>query len=188
MMKNQLPKVIAICGSKRAGKDTIAQYISAKYGYVHLKISQPLKEIMKVLFGFNEEQLETDIKDHVDEKWGISPRQAMQFFGTEIMQYKLQDILPDIGRSFWIKNAIARIESTPQNVVISDLRFLHEYEELRKKYMIYIIRIDKPYHNMLDLHLSEQEYKNIPHHVQIINDAGLQQLYITIDRIINQIV
>ena len=45
-----LPKIIAVCGYKRSGKDTIAKYLNKKYNYKHLKITYKLKECLKLLF------------------------------------------------------------------------------------------------------------------------------------------
>ncbi len=44
------PQIIAICGYKRSGKDTIAQYLVKKYNYKHHKITHKLKECIKLLF------------------------------------------------------------------------------------------------------------------------------------------
>lgn len=173
----KLCKIIALCGYKRSGKDTVAQYLSQTYGYCHLKISDPLKSVVKVLFDFSNDQVETDLKDLVDLRWGISPRMAMQFIGTEVMQHKIQDLLPDIGKTFWVHKIMDAIQHTQGPVVISDLRFLHEYEELQKKYPIHVIRIERPSLQEICTHISEQEYKRIPYHTRIINNGSLASLY-----------
>jgi len=130
-------QVIAICGYKRSGKDTIANYLCDKYGFQHCKISKGLKEMCKCLFGFNDSQMESDLKEVVDKKWGITPRKAMQYVGTDMMQYQIQNILPDIGRNFWIYKCIKHIEDNHKDdlrIVISDMRFIHEYDLLKKTY------------------------------------------------------
>lgn len=161
------PKIIAICGARRSGKDTLARILETQYGYKHLKISHELKSIVSQLFTLNDEQLENDNKDIVDGRYGITPREIMQFFGTEMMQYKLSELLPQMGRKFWIKLFIEKyiISQTNDKIVISDLRFLHEYDEL-KKYNAVIVKIERennPYKNdKLDTHVSETEYNQIP--------------------------
>lgn len=141
--------VILLCGFKRCGKDTFANYISQCYNYTHLKISQKLKKTLQILFDFNHEQIEGDEKDTLDKQWDITPRQVMQFVGTEIFQHQIQKLIPNINRDFWIKSISNEIESiykeSPnQNIVISDLRFIHEIN--------YLSNLSRTYNN--NIHLS----------------------------------
>lgn len=177
-----IPKIIAICGYKRSGKDTIAEHISTMYGHKHIKIAGKLKEVVKILFNFNDHQIETDDKEICDERWGISPRKAMQFMGTEMFQYKLQELIPDIQRNFWIQSLITENiigQNTP--LVISDLRFMHEYTEL-KKHNVFIIKINRRHDaGEQDLHPSETEFMNIPVDLQLENDGTIESLYKHLD-------
>lgn len=187
------PMIIAICGPKRSGKDTIADHLITKYNYEKIKIADPLKMIVKDLFGFTENQVgETDDKDIIDERWGITPRKALQFFGTEVMQYKIQELLPGIGRKFWINRLIDSSISNPidnQKYVISDLRFLHEYEELYKKTKdnLCIIKVFRPDNNdEKETHVSELEYKGIKEDILIINDGNIEDLLVKLDNALSR--
>lgn len=189
----RFPPVIAICGLKRSGKDTIADYLCENYGYTKIKIATPLKQGLKAMFGFTDEQLESDKKDCLDERWGIEPRKAMQFIGTEIMQYRIQEILPNIGRSFWIKSLIEEYisnqsehDNTKKRYVIPDLRFLHEYEILSKHNTTFwrverIKELDIDNTHPCDLHSSEQEYLTIPV-TKIFANKTKQDLFAQIDK------
>jgi dephospho-CoA kinase len=187
------PKIIAICGLKRSGKDTIADYLCSTYGYTKVKIANPLKQSLKVMFGFTDEQLESDRKDVIDERWGVEPRKIMQFMGTEVMQYKLQEIMPDIGRRFWIKNLIEehiKCMSNNSLLVIPDLRFKHEYNMLMSYNTVFwrvdrITDIDNASHPC-DIHVSEQEYLDIPVSY-IYKNKDRKNLYKQIDEILNNI-
>lgn len=178
--------IIAICGYKRSGKDTIANYISKKYNFEHVKISQPLKDICKVLFNFSDDQLENNTKDDIDTNWDITPRQALQFIGTEVMQYKIQELLPNTDRLFWI-NALLKKYKDKRNIVISDLRFLHEYNALMnsttisKVCIIKVTQLHNVHSTYDDVHISENEWLNIPEHIKIYNDGTLDELYKSID-------
>lgn len=182
-----LPKIIGVCGRRRCGKDTIANYMCNKYGFVNKKIAHDLKHVVQFLFDFTDQQIESDEKDICDDHWNIPPRKALQFIGTDMMQYRLQEILPHIGRSFWIKSFIKKnLHNNNQPLVISDLRFPHEYEEL-KKYNIFVIRVDRPVLNIdigVDEHLSEKEYTQIPADMTVTNDGTLEDLYKKIDNIL----
>ena len=63
----------------------------------------------------------------------LSVRQIMQLFGTEIMRNIIDD-------KIWINCVLGRAQN--QNIIISDLRFITEYEEIKKRngFIIYIDR------------------------------------------------
>lgn len=177
---NMTKPVIAICGAKRCGKDVLADHLVNHYQYEKKKIAEPLKHLVNQLFSFTPDQTgEGDEKDQIDPRWGLTPRQALQFFGTEVMQFKIQELLPDIGRKFWI-NALTAKLSPNNKYVISDLRFYHEYEELAK-HNAFIIKVSRPSHSMCDPHCSEEEYKKIPHDVLITNNSDIPSLLIKLD-------
>jgi hypothetical protein len=182
-MTPSIPRVVAICGRRRAGKDTIAEYLVRHHGYVLCKIAAPLKEATCALFGMQSEQLECDKKDEVDERWGITPRQALQFLGTDVMQFKLPELLPGIGRSFWIQSFIHRnMQPGHPPLVVSDMRFIHEYEELKKQTDVFVIRVDRPLrgarmHDRMDEHPSETECERIPYHLFVHNTGSRDDLW-----------
>jgi dephospho-CoA kinase len=189
-----LPKIIAVCGYKRSGKDTIAKYLNKKYNYKHLKITYKLKECLKLLFDLRDHELETDKKEKINKKWNVTPRKLMQFIGTEIFQYKIQEILPDIDKKFWIKTFLT--DSLVNNlrnkkdfhIVISDIRFLHEYEELKKLNIpISVIKVTND-NIMIDsneeLHISEREFIKIPYDKEILNNSSFDDMYKKIDEYI----
>lgn len=187
------PKIIAISGLKRSGKDTIADYLCANYGYTKIKIANPLKQGLKAMFGFTDEQLESQAKDEIDPRWEVQPRKIMQFIGTEVMQYQLQQIIPGIGRKVWIKSLIEEYitNSTNSNewFVIPDVRFIHEYEELSKYNAVFwrvdrITELDRLNH-VCDLHISEKEYLQIPVS-HIFKNETKNDLFFQIDKQINK--
>jgi dephospho-CoA kinase len=194
MLKN-LPKVICLTGVKRSGKDTVAEYLCQKYGYKNIKISAPLKESLKVLFGFTEEELEGESKDKNHEIWDVTPRKVMQFFGTEVMQYKLNDIMPWCGRCFWIDRLI-RENIDPlgadERVVISDMRFMHEYEKLVSlscEKVFWRIERDVNGEHRKEVnteHSSESELVRIPVNNIVKNTGTIDELYKTIERILRK--
>jgi dephospho-CoA kinase len=175
-------KIIGICGFKRSGKDTVANYISKNYDYVHKKISQPLKDIIHSLFGMN---CETD-KETINEQWNITSRKAMEFIGTEIFQYKIQELLPDIQRNFWIKSLLDN--NNDNKIVLSDLRFQHEIDYIKSRNIdlkiIKIIRFNNI--NMDVQHISEKEYVNFEPDYIIYNDGDLDKLYKNIDEFLSK--
>ena len=203
-MSNKMPNIIAICGAKRSGKDVLAEHLVKKYNYEKIAFADPLKHAIKSLFNFDDEQVGigvdtgTNRKDIIDDKWGITPRTALQFFGTEIMQEKIQEILPNVKKNFFantLKNHIENAEKD-KKFVISDLRFLHEYEMLFKipnirKDNIIIIRVVRPSNNASTestesiTHISEAEYMDIPYDVVLVNNDTIDSYIKKFDKIIS---
>jgi hypothetical protein len=187
-----MSNIIAICGSKRSGKDVLAKYIVATRGFKKLSFAEPLKKAVRELFNFNDIQVGIDEenavgneKEIIDERWGISPRKALQFFGTEIMQHTIDELIPNTNRGFLADILLSRISDaasdTCNNYVISDLRFLHEYNKLKSSAKIrslIIVKISRPSINIVerDTHISEKEYIDIPYDVEIVNDGAIGDL------------
>jgi hypothetical protein len=172
-----MKRIIAICGAKRSGKDVLASHIVNKYGYTRLSFAEPLKHIVKLLFDFNDQQVgliegSNDEKDTLDERWGISPRKALQFVGTEILQNKIQELLPNIKRDYFANILLSKIEYN-KTYVISDLRFIHEYDKI-KHLDIQIIKVIRPSIITDEQHLSENEYMYIPVDKEIVNDGTFE--------------
>lgn len=184
------PRIIALCGLKRCGKDTVADHLVSKYGFTKVKIADPLKNLCKSLFNLTDDQLETDLKDQYVNELGTTPRKVMQFFGTEVMQFKVQELLPKIGRSFWIQKTITDMKLKPGNLfVIGDMRFMHEYNAINQAYghdmMVIKIISNRACSINVDTHESEKEWEQIPAEVIIHNNGSITDLYETLDRVIH---
>lgn len=197
---SNMPKIIAICGAKRSGKDVLADYLVKKYNYERLAFADPLKLVVKNLFNFDDDQVGigedegTDKKDLIDERWGITPRAALQFFGTEVMQEKIQELLPNIKRNFFANTLKSRIENAEEGkkFVISDLRFIHEYYMLATLSNIankdkMIVRVIRPSNNRTkeqEPHISEVEYTNIPYDIIMINNGSIDEYISRFEKLI----
>jgi len=199
---SNMPKIIAICGAKRSGKDVLAEHLVAKYNYTQLSFAEPLKVAVKGLFNFDNEQVGIgkdngeDRKDIIDERWGITPRAALQFFGTEMMQEKIQELLPNMKRNFFANTLVNHINSAEEDTkfVISDLRFIHEYERLLNISKIsirdiLIVRVIRPTKDRIKepepVHISELEYTKIPYDIIMINNGSIEDYINRFDKIIS---
>jgi hypothetical protein len=182
--------LIALCGRRRSGKDTVASYLVSEYCFNHHKISQPLKDALCILFDFTVDDIETDSKDHIHPKWGVSPRTLMQYIGTDIFRNHIQGTITTIKDDFWIKRAIVSLKKDDR-IVISDLRFINEYEYLRQNYgdqlkVICINRFDEVDTSICGTHVSELEFIKIPYDYIINNTGDLESLYMQINTLLNQ--
>ena len=159
---NNMPLIIGITGKKFNGKDTLGKYLS-KYGYKRLAFADPLKDVLRDVFHFNDEQLYGEDKEKIDPYWKVSPRTIMQFVGTDLFRHQMKKILPDVGNNIWIeviKRQILEIWKTnpDQKIVLTDLRFPNEIA-LIKEFGGIIIRvkrnIDKNDNDFVVVHESE---------------------------------
>ena len=190
--------VIAVCGARRAGKDTVAKVLEERYAFVNLKFARYLKDMIRSGFGLTDDEVEGNAKDIVHPVYGVTPRAIMQFIGTDVMQYSLQNILPGVGRVFWANRLLMdvkqRFKESVNRLVISDLRFLHEYEALRKSsieegYKLLVIKVQRhqPHDqkdNQLDMHVSEKEWDTIPHDIYMDNNTTREAFE---QRVINEL-
>jgi dephospho-CoA kinase len=180
----KLPQVIALCGRKRVGKDTVANFICHGYGYKNVKFAEPLKSAVQALFGFTDHQIEED-KETIDPLWGISPRNAMQFIGCNIIQYEFQKLIPNIGREFFVKSLLHKYSN--DKIVISDLRFVHEFKAIQKFDNAVVIKIIRPSVDDGDTHISETEIDEIEGHYTIENNGSIDDLLISVNNIISKL-
>ena len=139
--------IFPISGQKRAGKDTISDYIKGQVMASRVSFADPVRDVCRAYFGWTEEWLLGKHKEDVDPYWGISPRQAMQYLGTEVGRVGLAENYPEFksvtGDSIWIKSAKKNIraKSSKEYVsnygkirafIIPDMRFLNEYDAMKE--------------------------------------------------------
>ena len=192
--------IFCISGQKRAGKDTIANYITDNVITARVSFATPVRAVCRAYFGWDDEWLLGSKKEDVDPYWGISPRQAMQYLGTEVgrigIAQNYSNFYDITGDSIWIKNAQKTIRKISDEygeeydkfgakiraVVIPDMRFLNEYDAMKKMseegYKVITIGVRR---NGLpsDNHASETEIKYCVEKCDLIleNDKDIPDLH-----------
>ena len=139
--------IFPISGQKRAGKDTISDYIKGQVMASRVSFADPVRDVCRAYFGWTEEWLLGKHKEDVDPYWGISPRQAMQYLGTEVGRVGIAENYPEFksvtGDSIWIKSAKKniRVKASKEYIsnygkirafIIPDMRFLNEYDAMKE--------------------------------------------------------
>lgn len=125
--------VIALHGKAQSGKDTIADYLIENLTFKRMKFAQPIRDVCTVLFGWDDDWMETH-KEEIDPYWGISYRDFAVYFGTEIIQFAIGEFLPNfkkvVGRKYFVKRILRDWSENMrnENVIITDYRFPHESE------------------------------------------------------------
>ena len=176
---------ILLVGKKFSGKTTVAQYIKQKHGFKEYTFAEPLKEVCKQIFSLTDDQLyNQEQKERVDDRWGITPRKMFQNMGDLLReQMPIYFNVPNEPKIFTqiLKNKIKDNE----DLIISDGRLPDEVKWFRTLKDGIIIKIKRDGLESNDTHITEQfDYEC---DVVIQNNGSLEELYRTIDEIMNKI-
>jgi len=177
-------KIIGILGDIGAGKSTVAEYLEKKHGFSSYAFADPLKKIGEIfyftkseLYGTQQEKLEIN-KHH-----GISGREFMEKFGTDIVREALPKVLPSMAH-LWVRLfEIYLKENSVANVVIGDVRFPDEAKTIREQggILIKIVRPNVSEEIRRKESRVEQEKHKITPDIEILNHGNLGDLYKNID-------
>lgn len=118
--------IIGFTGRIGHGKTTAANHVVVKYGAERFSFAAPLKAMLKDIYGLSEEQLygTQEQKATVDPRHGKSPRELMQFLGTEVCRKHL-------GEDVWANAAISKLEEG-KLYVCDDVRFPNEARKIEE--------------------------------------------------------
>jgi hypothetical protein len=195
--------IIAISGKIGSGKSTVGE-IFEKQGFVLDSFAKSVKDICSILFGYDREKIEGSTpadrlwREKVDKNHtnlmgkDFTPRDAMVLVGTEFGRNM-------IHQNIWIETLFNRYDKNT-DILITDLRFPNEYEEIKKRGGI-VIRINRPnltkltkltnLTNLTNLnnlnHISECALDNHNFDYVINNDTTLYDLQNNVLNIINEI-
>lgn len=144
------------------------------------------------MFGFSHNQVyDSELKETVDETWGITPRSALQFIGTDLVRNHIYKLLPDIGDNFWVKCIEYKINNLiKQNkclkIVIPDVRFENEMFLIKNIYKGMILNVVRNnVINQFSEHISENSINSELFDFYITNNTSISDLYSKIENIIN---
>ena len=179
--------LICIVGNIGSGKST-AGNILKKYGYEEITFANPVKEIGLIL-GFEHKELYGSQEDKlkINEFWGVSGREFMQKFATNVMRNELHkhiNMNMD-GKTIWVRlceKKIIQMLKENKKILVSDGRFIDEINMI-KQYNGTIIKLER--NNLYDLnHESESYISNIPYDTIINNNGTLDELEQSIKKVI----
>jgi hypothetical protein len=130
--------IVGLVGRSRVGKDTVASMLP---GFTVKRLAQPIKEACQALYGF--EDLESDAKEQIDHRIGLSPRHAMVDL-TLFMQAQ-------VGPKYFV-NKLFESWDGKGDIVIPDVRFSHDIEEIKRRggVTVKVTRIEGPLHSWED--------------------------------------
>lgn len=172
--------ILLLVGNIGSGKSTAANILKEKFGFVEYSFASPLKDFaLSIGFNFEDVYGSQDDKKRINPFFGISGRQFMQRFGTEVMRDHSSFIFDNKVENVWTKAMeikLSRALSFGHNIVVSDGRFKDE-AQLIKNLGGTVIRLHrKCIDSSPSDHSSERELDNIPVDKEFCNDGSIDDL------------
>ena len=184
--------LIGFSGKKGSGKSYFADYLVNNKLFIKLSFASPLKEITKILFNLSDEDVKDPIKKElINPKFNASPRELMQWLGTDIMREEFNKKFNYSG-SIWIdsvKDKIKTLLEDNKDVVIDDVRFQNEVDMIHSLGGIVInLRndLDNTLNNSTSTHSSENQ--KLTFNYEFVNDksySNTYDIYLNLDLLFN---
>lgn len=180
MPSSKLPNLIGILGRSRSGKDTTANIIILLYPdqYTLKRFAQPIKNALKEIYDFTPEQLEDDEKEHIDKRYNITPRQAMQEMTAHYLKKHGGAFFSE--RVFTTFDTMTYANATTNDtsqcgIIIPDVRYEHDIHAIRNRGGI-IIKVVRPSLTLNQQHSVEDNIQTFEGDYTIINDGDITVL------------
>lgn len=174
--------LIGFAGPAGSGKTTAARMVAGRFGM--FSFAAPLKRGVREIFGFTTEQLYTlEGKQAIDPIWGISPREALQFLGTDCLRERWPD--------FWIRrmgHALDCVTDVADEIIaIDDCRFPNELQMVRDRggIIVHIIGRKASLTPEQEAHASEQSLDVMVGDHTLDNSGDLDDLKRKLHRLIS---
>ena len=174
-------KLIGITGKARSGKDSIAKYLWAQYGFSRFAFADAVKLAAQAKFGLSDRQTwDDELKEVVIPFWGMAPREMFQKEGTEAGR----DVF---GYDLWLKRWLItyNLLGDTEDIVVPDVRFDNEADLIRSRGGI-IIEVRRDVAGLTGAagaHVSEGGL-SAPADFVIHNNGTLEELYAAVDTIL----
>ncbi len=172
-------KLIGLSGKAGTGKDTIANYLHAKYMFQQYALASPIKEGLKAMFGLTDAHFEHPVKEQAIKRYGMSPRRMAQLLGTEFGR----DI---ISEDVWIRRCDEMYqESKAAGFVVSDIRFDDEADWIRENggQVWHVMRPDA---TPAEDHVSEHGVTPCKGDILLCNAGTIKALELLVDKTLQE--
>lgn len=185
---------IALMGRARAGKDSVADYLTESYGYTKLGFADPVKDVALAM----DPWVPYD-NDDTDPSCGISAVR-LSFLVDRLGWESAKDSYPEVRRllvglghgmrqqdeDVWLRLMMGRIDelrSAGGPVVVSGTRYANEYHTLRSA-KFRMVRVHRDAAEAIGVdpgHDSEKEISQYHAHSDVRNDGSVADLHRAID-------
>lgn len=136
--------LVGLCGLQGAGKDAVTSVLVKKHGFQRVSFGGRVKDVVASVFGWDRGLLEgatarsREWRETPDPWWSrrlgiqeFTPRMALQIIGTDVLRTHFRE---DIWQASLERELLGFLESTTpaKGIVVSDCRFPHEIDLIRK--------------------------------------------------------
>lgn len=165
-----MKKIICLNGPPSSGKDTIANILSLEYNALNVKIAQPLRDMVKLVF---------NVSDHDIDKVKNLP------LNPENSDYRIRDFMidvsetiikPKIDKHYFINTLCHKIDKKYANeklIIISDLGFPFEIEMINESFFrTHEVQLWKIFRDGYDFTKDSREYVSFSGNTKKIQNSG----------------
>lgn len=186
--------IISLTGNTGVGKDTMADYMVARYGFVKISMADPMKRIAKEMYDFSDEQLwgPSAARNQADKRYRqpngtyLTARVVTQLLGNEFsrslypetwIKY-MQRVVAKIHAGFFYSEQngaflLPNKKSNYTGIIVSSCRFRNEIEAIKEMHGL-TVRLARPA-------LSAESFKStgIKNHVSETEQLSLPDNFFT---------
>lgn len=142
-----MPKVIAVVGRSRSGKDTATAMIRSMFGHVHkvVRFSAPIKTAAAALFDLDEDELDGVQKDIINPKCCALIHGRLEGSPRTVMVRLSNNMMRDYGDDFFTRKLFAAYDSGclgSDHIIIPDVRYPLDVLEALKRGGL-VIKVDR---------------------------------------------
>ncbi|MHB1973804.1 MAG: deoxynucleotide monophosphate kinase family protein [Acidimicrobiales bacterium] len=167
--------VVGLSGYARAGKDTVAQILVQRHGFVTGAFADALKLVLAKLDPIICDDIRlSDIAGGMEEAKALPEvRCLLQRLGTEAGRNVL-------GADVWVRSLLDR---PPVRLAVSDCRFVDEAEAVRARGGL-VVRVDRPGFGPVNGHVSETALDGYDFDAVLVNDGSIEDLSAKVEAIV----
>jgi dephospho-CoA kinase len=183
-------QLVGICGEIGSGKTLVSDYLVNNLHYDEYAFAKPLKDIA-ITMGFTHTEVYGTQAQKLSKNkyWGISAREFLQKFGTEIGREMMPSVIPNMNMgesgSPWIKlfeiywKSLIERKGVSATLVVSDVRFVDEAKAVKQNsgVVIRLVRKRKDTSGFEHKHTSETSMNGIEPDYIVTNDGTKDELY-----------
>lgn len=184
------PTLIGICGRKRHGKNEVGSILTREFAFLPTAFADPLKQTLMQIYNLQYDQVYGDLKEVVDARYQITPREIMQNMGAIVRKVHVEtwirktfDTIYAAERGEYVTlhtEALRDYRETASDThkwCITDVRHVNEAEAVRAAggKIIKIHRPSMPL-DQFSNDASETAIDDIDPDFLIVNDGSLEQL------------
>jgi hypothetical protein len=167
--------LIGLTGYAQSGKDTIANILVEKFGFVRVAFADPIRdfcyEVNPMITHVGNEPVflrtivDRDGWDKAKQLPGV--RRLLQNVGVSARD--------KFGEYFWITEAMKKVRFDSR-IVVTDVRFTNEAEWIKNYEDSHMWRVVRPGVGAVNNHVSESQMANYKVDQVFINDGGIEDL------------